>query len=513
MKKGKGFFLFSLGALVTFLFASIATAGPGKVEVQTAGDITIRMGAQVRIIPTAEIDRDFGLSGQLNHAEEVKAAKKMPFNFGPSTRTHFNESGGAIKDSHIRGENRLFFNFAHGSDWDVYMALESDTVLDRRAADRTDFIRGHQSQQFGIERLLATFKVPGMNARIKAGWDAQGVDIPFGGLVYGQDDPGIGIMGTASGVKYEVTYIKSDEDEAGYGLAPTVNPIGYPSTGKDEDRTFFYAKAGYNFSGTYLEAFYLLDKNNLRGGEIDNNFVGLQGRCSHGIFKPSFEIAYSFGEDDKNDADISAFALFADLAIDLHEMVGMKKFEAHIGGYYIEGDDDPGDGDYDGFMPAGALHRFTPSFGSEQSFSFDVNPVFGQPLYSMQPIGYGKFENPGLIMFGGGLKFATGRWAYKGNVMAMWFAENTPVETYYSNLGVSDVEIDDFMGIEWNNELSYKLYKSVTLKSGVSFLFPGAGGKDITRALTAYAKGISFKDADESDDIATRLALELLWFF
>jgi len=512
MKNGKGFFLFSLGLLTTFLFASIATAGPGKVEVQTVGDITIRMGAQVRIIPTAEIDRDFGLSDSLNHAQEVKAAKAMPYNFGTSTRVHFNESGGAIKDSYIRGENRLFFNFAHGTDWDVYMALESDTVLDRRAVDRTDFIRGHQSQQFGIERLLATFKVPGMNARIKAGWDAQGVDIPFGGIVYGQDDPGIGIMGNAGGVKYEVTYIKSDEDEAGYGLA-TTNPIGNPSSGKDEDRTFFYAKAGYKVGATYLEGFYMWDRNRLGGGKIDNNFIGFQGKGDYGMFKPTFEIAYSFGEDDRNDADISAFALFADLAIDLRSMVDMKKFEAHIGGYYIEGDDDPGDGDYDGFMPAGALHRFTPSFGTEQSFSFDVNPVFAQPLYSMQPVGYGGFENPGLIMLGGGLKFATGRWAYKGNVMAMWFDESDPVEAHYRRLGVSDVEIDDFMGIEWNNELSYKVYKSVTLKSGISFLFPGSGAKDITRALAAYGKGITFKEAKESDDIATRLALELLWFF
>ncbi|HID97267.1 MAG TPA: hypothetical protein EYP57_03635 [Thermodesulfobacteriaceae bacterium] len=512
--------------------SSISFAGPGSVQVNTVGDITLRMGAQVRIVPTSEIDRDFGVSSDLTFDQERKAAKAMPLNwFSTSTRTHFNETGGAVKDSFIRGENRLFFNFAHKEDWDVYMMLESDTVLDRRSADRTNFISGDQSQQFGIERLMAHLNLPWIHSRLKAGWDAQGVDIAYGGLVYGQDDPGIGIVGGAGGFKWEATFIKSDEDEAGYmgnpllstnfGRPSVLNPIGLPSQGKDQDRSFYYAKLGYDLAGTFIEGFYMWDRNRLRGRSVDNMFVALQGKGVYGIFKPVVEFAYNFGEEDATrahpaDSDINGWALFGDLTIDLSKIVDVKKFEVHVGGYYMKGDDDPGDGDYDAFTPAGALHRFTKSFGSEQSISFDTVPILGQPLYSIQPTGYGGYENPGLIMVGGGMKSGIGKWTFITNVMAMWFDRSAPVEAHYrGKITVPDsrVEINNFMGVEWNNEIRYHFFKAMALKGGLAFFFPGDGSKDITKALNAIGRGVSFAEGREADDISVRAAAELLWFF
>ncbi len=98
--------------------------------------------------------------------------------------------------------------------------------------------------------------------------------------------------------------------------------------------------------------------------------------------------------------------------------------------------------------------------------------------------------------------------------MAMWFDSPEAVEYYYASKGVTgDIDISEFMGIEWNNEIAYKLYKNVTIKGGAAFLFPGSGAKDITQALQAYVKGVSFDDADDSDDISMRFAAELIWFF
>ncbi len=525
--KRTGFTALLVAIVAGLVCASLAVAGPGSVQVQTVGDITIRMGAQIRIVPTAEIDRDFGLSDQLNNSEEATAAAAMaPLGVGStSTRVHLNESGGAVKDSHIRGENRLFFNFAHGQDWDVYMALESDTVLDRKSVDRTDFARGHQSQQFGIERLMATFNLPWISSRLEAGWDARGVDIGYGGLVYGDDDPGIGIVGSAQGFKWELRYLKKDEDEAGY-YAGTTNPIGEPVQAKDNDRTFYYGKLGYNIAGNFIEALYMYDRNYLKGVDIDRHFMGLGYKGNFGIVKPTAELVYVTGEYDNgtDDMDIGAFAAYADVAVDLHEVVDMQKFEAHLGGYYVQGDDDMTDDDLEGFAPAVGISRFSPAFGSEQSISFDGNPILGQTLYSILPAYYGMvrgggingaaaLDNPGFIMIGGGVKAGYGKWTYITNVMAMWFDESEPVEAYYEAQGLSNVDIDSFMGVEWNNELRYKLYDAVTIKVGAALLFPGDGAQDITQALDAIARGVSFDDGKDSDDISMRFATELLWFF
>ncbi len=540
MRNGKGCMALIVGLIAGIFIVSQAIAGPGTVEVQTVGDITIKMGAQIRLIPTCETNRDFGLSKGLTSSQEETAAQAI-WALGSgigghagskSTRAHLNESGGAVKDSYIRGENRLFFNFSHGQDWDVYMALESDTVLDRKSADTTDFGYGHQSQQFGIERLLASFNMPWINSRFQAGWDARGVDIGWGGLVYGDDDPGFGIVGAASDFKWSLWYIKKDEDEAGYWEQGTTdslygNPISSPKQSARADRTFYYGKLGYSVAKTYLEGFLMLDRNNTSGKHLDRYFMGLQGKGTYGIFKPSAEMVYCTGHYGSQNKDVKSWAMYADLAVDLHKMVGVKKFEGHIGGYYVAGDDNLGDNDLEGFAPATGISRFSPGFGSEQSISFDGNQLLGQTLYSILPAYYGSvrgggingaaaLDNPGFIMVGGGIKSGFGKWTYITNVMVMWFNETEPVKYYYENYGsgLSNVKIDSYMGTEWNNEFRYKLYKSVTIKGGAAFFFPGAGARDITKALDAIGRGeTDFNNGRSSDDVSMRFAAEFLWFF
>jgi len=537
-------FALTLGVLL----AVPAMAGPGTVEVTVPGDISLTMGAQVRMIPTAEIDRDFGLSDDLTGPQEERAAGGLAHQavLGPSPRCHLTEGAGAVKDSYIRTEDRLFFNFAKAKDWDVYMMLEVDTVLNSSAADRTDFALGKQSQQFGIERLNASFNLPALSSRLRAGWDARGTDIAFGGMVYADDDPGLGLTGGADGWKWEAWYIKKKETESAYGTG-SPNATGATQRGQDQDRTLMYGKLGCEIDSTYLEGFLIYNRNHFLGPKVDQYVAALQGKGAYGIIKPMFEVAYAFGdfetsartamvdrdgdgtaeELDTSDADIGAWAAFADVAFDFSEAVGIKKFEPHIGGYYLQGDDDPLDDDLEGFAPVTGISRFTPRFGTEQAISHDGNALLGQIEYSMFPAYYGTtwyrgggitgtndLDNPGFVMFGGGLKAAWDNWSYNGNVMAMWFNEEKAVEAYYTYaLGLSDVKIDDYMGIEWNNELSYRLYDAVTLKAGVTFLFPGDGAEDITQALDAYAREVEFAQGNSSDDVSQRYAVEIVWFF
>ncbi len=518
--------------------AGLAQAGPGSVEVQTLGDITIRMGAQVRLVPTTEISRDFGVSDRIKDADEAAVAAIMPGAY-KSTRAHLNEAGGAVKDGYIRGENRLFFNFAHDQDWDVYFALESDTTLDRAGVDRTDFASGKQSQQFGIERLNASFNLPWINSRLNGGWDVKAADVKFGGMVYGDDDPGIGITGCANGFKWAAWYIKKDESEAGYTANDKVNnvndtnAIGTPDTDIDSDRTFLLGKLGYDIAGTYIEGFYMFDKNHMHNSTrtyVDRHFMGINYKGDYGIFKPLAEIAYVTGDVDGvtglagGDGDISSWGFYGDLLVDLHEYVGLKQFGVHLGGYWMQGDNDPGDDDFEGFTPAVGITRFTPRFGSEQSISHDGNPIFGQVLYSMFPAYYGtvsgggingaaKLNNPGFQMLGAGINAAYGDFTYITHVMAMWFNDQEAVEYYFQQYVTGDVNINRFMGVEWNHELRYKIYKNVTLKGGMAFLFPGSGAEDITQALDAYANGTDFENGHKSNDVSMRFAAELLWFF
>jgi hypothetical protein len=532
----------NLGVLVTTLVFSLclvstAVAGPGNVQVTTVGDIDIRLGAQVRFVPTSESNRDFGLSDNLSSAEETRAAAGMRSLgldvFSDSTRSHLTETAGAVKDSYVRTEDRLFFNFSHGDDWDVYMALETDMPINRKGADRTDFVKGHQSQQFGIERLEASFNIPFLSSRLRAGWDARGVDIGFAGFVYADDDPGIGLVGGADNWKWALWWIKKDEKEAVYAdLDPNTNAIGATDPGKDQDRDFYYGKLGYGFDKTFVEGFYMFNRNRLGGAEIDHHIVGVQAKGTYGIFMPMAEFAYAFGDWEKSgseDKDIESWAFFGDVAMDLRKIVGIDKFEFHLGGYYVQGDDDVDDDDLEGFAPVVGISRFTPRFGSDSaSIVHDGNPIYGQTLYSMFPAYYGRhsgagingggnFDNPGLIMVGGGLKTAYGKWAFITNIMAMWFDDTEAIEFDYGDpnrgLGVAGTDIDEFMGVEWNNEVRYKPYKSVTLKGAAAFLFPGEGGEDITQALDAYAKGVDFDQGDSSDDVSMRFATEIIWFF
>ena len=216
------------------VMVGLAQAGPGTVQIVTKGDISMRLGAQVRFIPTWENDRDFGLSN-VNNDFFNGDAQCLGF-LGPSlfkndgttvstpygtkytnvyraisSRAHLTERGGSVKDDYIGAENRLFFNANRGDAWDFYMALEMDTTLNSSAADRTDFALGKQSQQFGIERLAVSVKVPALYSRFWMGWDAKGVDIHTGGLVYGDDDPTLGIYGKKGDWKWDVAFVMKKE--------------------------------------------------------------------------------------------------------------------------------------------------------------------------------------------------------------------------------------------------------------------------------------------------------------
>ena len=61
------------------------------------------------------------------------------------------------------------------------------------------------------------------------------------------------------------------------------------------------------------------------------------------------------------------------------------------------------------------------------------------------------------------------------------------------------------IGVAWDNEVSWWLDKNMVVKGQFSFLVPGDGLKQVTRALA--------NNGSQPDETAIRLAMELLWNF
>ncbi len=287
-------------------------------------------------------------------------------------------------------------------------------------------------------------------------------------------------------------------------------------------------QANFNLTNNYFH-------DDLPKAETNSYYLGFYYQGGFGIIKPFCEAVYQFGKADntglgafvdyqtgerfEDDYDISAYALAADLAFDLKEMVGFK-FEPHIGVMYASGDDDPTDDNLEGYVGAANLQRFSTHWGGENTIIGDTNMLLGSVLYGYLPelygngtpvatgglenfagTGSGRGDNPGLTMYSLGLDMAPKRFLiYKTNVNIFNYNEDFRMPSYDGSI----CEIDSgYLGTEWDNEVILALSKNMFIKGQFSFFFPGEVIDDITEAYSG----------DECDDVATRLAFELIWNF
>ncbi|MBN2706390.1 MAG: hypothetical protein JXR89_08120 [Deltaproteobacteria bacterium] len=273
----------------------------------------------------------------------------------------------------------------------------------------------------------------------------------------------------------------------------------------------------------------------LEAPDTDSHHIGFYYQGGFGIVKPFFEAVYQFGTADntglsayrdyetgrsfKEDYDISAYALAADVAFDLQEMIGFK-FEPHIGIMYTSGDDDPTDGDLEGYTGVDNLQRFSSHWGGENTIIGDTNLILGTVLYGYLPELYGsgtpvstgglenfsgngggRGDNPGLLMYSLGLNLAPKRFLiFKTNVNIFNYNEDFRMLSYDGSVHQID---SGYLGTEWDNELILALSKNMFIKTQFSFFFPGEVVEDITEAYSGK----------KCDDVASRLALELIWNF
>jgi hypothetical protein len=403
--------------------------------------IELRLGGQVRVVPVLESNWDLGLS-------DTAGIKGLG--------SHVNEAGVVGRD-YARTEDRLYFNAIGGDAWDFYMALEFDTVFTQRRTDRLSFQEKGIFDDFGVERVNASVKVPWLSSRLHVGWDTgPSVDLDAGGLVYVDDDPAIWLVGKAGPLGWKVAYVLKNESQYVYAdrttlivgpCPPVINvpdtggsvPTGCPQPlpigafdGNQGERRLAVGRLDYTlFEGNTLSAFYVANHSRLRGQPpvagiqaitSVTHYPGLLYIGKLGKFKPMLEAAGSLGSVrypglPANTPDylgnpingrtfaLNSFGLYGDVAYDATEALGFK-FEPHAGFYYLKGDSNPGDDVLGGFTPAISNTRFTPRFAGEHTIVMDSNIVYGSALYSPFPELWG---NQGNLMTNGAGLFGNSR--------------------------------------------------------------------------------------------------------
>ena len=528
--------------------------GPGSVFIRTGlnenDNIMMSFGGTIRMIPTAESNWDFGISD------------KVPSVLGGALSTsffknHLNESG-AVNNSYIRSENKLYFNaMPKDKKWSFFASLEYDSPISQCSVDSRGGIDSETSN-FGLERLHGTSAI-GDNMRFHAGWDIIHIDGMDGaGLVYGDDNPGFWLTGDneSKTINYNLAYIKIVEGDFG-GLKST--GLGTLDDDQDDDRDLYLGQVTWQPNGTHkIHAFYAYDRireadsmdflacltskaMGISAGQeakTDSHHLGAYWVGKFGGLELFAEGVYQFGKANDtglvaagasqyDDFDINAYAFSGDVSYTFKlEHTGFS-FRPHLGFFYTSGDDDPDDDELGGYNGVDNAQRYSARWGGENTIVGDTNFIFGSLLYGYIPefygngtpvmtggvysnYGAGRGDNPGLTMLSAGLTFAPKVFlVYKTNVNVFNWNEDFKV-TSFSNPAITTPIDSGYVGTEWDNEITLALSRHHFVKAQFSFFFPGEGIEDVTRALTS----LTGPDTGEAgDETATRLALEFIWHF
>ena len=528
-----------LGLLLVLGLSTTAYAGPGSVVIKTEGDITATFGAQVRMIPTYEQDWDFGI------------AKKNPAITG--NLVHANEAG-SVNKSYIRSEDRLYFNFAKGDIWDVFMTLEFDDVLSSRTTDRVRDVQGAFGS-FGLEYVQASIKLPWIYSRFNAGWVGYSVDKDLGSLIYTEDDPGFWLTGGIANFGWNVGYFKKIEANRTLQTIRGGAPGNITNTGSDNDRDIVTARLDYTITkDTQVGLIFAWNAQHTATQdfsnpdpcvgpvcpETDDYWLGPFVKLSFAGFKLAAQYVHLWGDANKT-GQVNGFsgpqgnyvidsnAVYGDLSFDLTPWTGFR-FIPHIGGWWAQGDKTLKDNKLEGYVGVTDFQRFSPAFGGENTIIGDGNPVYGSGLYGFLPArrgnqganlviasgssgNVGRGDNPGILIVGGGVTIAPLKdWTYRTNVMYLRYNEkfcaaNTiaPGVCPDTSTGISQVIDKHDAGVEWDNEVLWWLDKNMVVKGQFSFLFPGDAIKQITKAFA--------NNGTQPDETAIRLAMEIIWNF
>jgi hypothetical protein len=206
--------------------------------------------------------------------------------------------------------------------------------------------------------------------------------------------------------------------------------------------------------------------------ELDVAYVGAAHYGMIGPFATTSAFYYAFGEDENaifnplSDQDISAFHFVADVGYPI------GRFTPHVGVFYTSGDDDPNDGDAEGFD---SIYDTIGVWG-DNGIIIDDRINLGSltvlrnnsAVPSLRDFDESaNFINPGVLAFNLGLvanwteKFATDM-----NLTYFQWDETAVLEAALKT------EVDDQVVWEANISSTYKLDENLSLTAAAAVLFP-----------------------------------------
>jgi len=315
------------------------------------------------------------------------------------------------------------------------------------------------------------------------------------------------------------------------------------------------ANASEDYAGIYGNNG--ISKSKAASPDTDVHNVGAYYLGTFGIFGVMAEGAYKFGNAENtglkgvsngistiqyDDFDIQSYAFSADLSLELKDVVGWLSLKPHIGVIYTSGDNDAADDKLSGYSGVTNAQRFSEAFGGENTVLADTNFVYGSALYGYIPEfhgngtpvfvgglqnfagnGNGRGDNPGITMISVGITARPKVWLiYRTNVnMFNWNEDiyvTNMVEPYITDKVVINGKEEHinprknpptrvesgYVGTAWDNEVTVALSKHMFIKGQFSFFLPGEVMKNVTKALSG---------GTETDEMATRVAAELIWNF
>jgi len=492
MKKSYLALLVSVIFILATVGASFAAMGEGTVSCKKGVDLTL-FGSN-RFIPTY-------------------CSNMNDFDSDKSDLTTLDE-GGWGAGFFVRNELRLGFA-GKGENMGFRVILENDIHYSKANGDRNTYADyGNHTSDFGgefsVERSKFWYDFCGV--RFTTGWDVTWADLKTGGLLYGDDHPFIMLSGKAGDMfDWQLNMLLiNDADDVEY---PAGGGLDLSGKYRDSDWYAYIAKANFKVAGLTVSPFACFSdmRKGVRHGLGNSQayYGGLEVYGKLGIIQPSFEIvgvtgtindSYKPGTTQEDDYDISSFAAFASVKFDL-----MPEFQPYIGGYYVQGDDDPTDDDAEGFVGITNITRYTPTFGMEGAYIYEHIYGLGSPLYALVPerlgsanaryggIGAGgSGDNPGLIYVGMGATGKINAISYKIQTAYMWFEEEDGLT---AKGDTKPGGVDDAIGWTIDAQAKYSLTSNVSLSYTISGLLPGDGVEDL--------KG--------EDDIAWITRAELVW--
>lgn len=474
--------LIFLAAMLLIMGATTAMAEVGTGEVTAkSGDVDINIFGSLKTYPHF-----------MNNAD---------FNDDDTDFDWLLDESGYLDDDTVtvRTEARLGFA-GKGKNWNFMAILEGDFVFDKNNTDRgaraneIDDDIGMTGEDFGIEKLEYTydFSSHGAPMTLETGWNTKWLDIETGGLLYGDDHPYIGLKGTINDIAWEALSLFIYDDAGTVGLGDA----------DQQDWEAYTLRFSFPVQDLKVMPFYAYSHN--KAMDADVHYLGAQTFGKLGKLTPRAEFVYAYGDKDDyiggDDADISAWAAFAALEVNVSEMIN-----PYFGGQIITGDDNANDDDIEAYNPITNIARYTPTFGMENAFIYRLVPVLGSHLYSNDTTmlgangGYGgisnsaKAESPGMYSMGLGTKGKEGKFSYKTQFQYFWFEETGALED------LEGISIDDEIGWEFDLQLTYHFTNHFSIGNVISIFDPGDGIEDL--------RGPDF------DETAYLDTIELIWTF